>query len=291
MLGIGDDAAILNPNDIRQMVVSTDTLVADVHFKSSDQAATIGHKSLAVNFSDIAAMGAKPKWVLLNLTLPEINKKWCNGFIKGFSQLITKHHAQLIGGDTTQGPLSITVTVLGETDKAITRNTAKVDDLIVVSGELGSAAFALNNPRSNKECNAQLHSPEPRLDVAEKIKHIATSMIDVSDGLLADLTHICVASQVAAVVELSQIPVNPAIKKDPNWKQYVLAGGDDYQLCFTINMENEVQLPEGCHIIGQILATEEESKIDVAEVMVLENHQPIQTDFSNKQGYQHFNHE
>lgn len=277
-MAIGDDAAILKPDASQQWVVSTDTLVADVHFKSTDSAISIGHKCLAVSFSDMAAMGAKPKWVLMNLTLPDMNKQWNKGFIKGFAQLLTQHQAQLIGGDTTQGPLSITVTVIGEATRAITRNSAQLDDLIVVTGELGSAAFALNNPRKNKSCNAQLKTPEPRLDVSELIKHMATSMIDVSDGLLADLGHICKASDVAAVIELTQIPINPVIKKDPNWMQYVLAGGDDYQLCFTINMADEEQLPEDCHIIGQIIAGQ--------GVVVLNQHQPITTDFS---GFEHFN--
>ncbi len=286
-MAIGDDAAILNPDPNLQMVVSTDTLVADVHFKSSDNPTTIGHKSLAVSLSDIAAMGAKPKWALLNLTLPDLDQKWCNAFIKGFSQLLLKHETQLIGGDTTQGPLSITVTVMGETEQAITRNTAQVNDLIVVSGELGSAAFALHNPRKNKACNAQLRSPEPRLDVAKKVKKLATSMIDISDGLLADLSHICEASKVSAVIELTQIPINTIIKKDPNWMQYVLAGGDDYQLCFTIHIDDESQLPEDCCIIGQIIDTGE----GVGGVMVLNQHQPIQTDSIAYKGYQHFNHD
>lgn len=283
-MAIGDDAAIISPDSQQQLVVTTDTLVAGVHFNSTDQPKTIGHKSLAVSFSDIAAMGATPKWVLLNLTLPELDKKWCQAFTQGFADLLIKHNAQLIGGDTTQGPLSITVTVIGETAQAITRNSAQVNDLIVLSGELGSAAFALHNPNKNKACNTQLHSPEPRLDVANEIKHMATSMIDVSDGLLADLRHICVASQVAAVVELTQIPINAAIKKDPNWVQYVLAGGDDYQLCFTIHSDDEGQLPKGCSIIGQIIQAGDQP----GDVMVLNQHQPIETDFS---GYQHFNHD
>ncbi len=277
-MGIGDDAAIINPQNSQQWVVSTDTLVAGVHFKDSDQAATIGHKSLAVSFSDIAAMGAKPKWVLLNLTLPKMDPKWNQGFIKGFADLLSQHEAQLIGGDTTQGPLSITVTVIGQTDRAITRNSAQVDDLVVISGELGSAAFALQNPRKNKACNTQLKTPTPRLDVSEKVKDMATSMIDVSDGLLADLGHICKASGVAAVVELTQIPINPVLKKDAKWKEYVLAGGDDYQLCFTINMADEEHLPADCHIIGQIISGH--------GVVVLNQHQPISTDFS---GFEHFN--
>lgn len=232
-------------------------------------------------------MGATPKWVLLNLTLPELDKKWCNAFIKGFSNLLTKHEAELVGGDTTQGPLSITVTVMGETTQAITRNSAQVDDLIVVSGELGSAAFALNNPKKSKACNTQLRSPEPRLDTAKQVKQFATSMIDVSDGLLADLAHICVASEVAAVLELTQIPINEVIKKDPKWIQYVLAGGDDYQLCFTIHIDDEDKLPEDCSIIGQIL----DAGDAIGGVMVLNQHQPIQTDSVLFTGYQHFNHD
>jgi len=260
------------------LVVSTDTLVSGTHFKAKDSALSVGHKSLAVSFSDIAAMGATPKWVLLNLTLPKIDKPWIKGFIQGFAKLLSQHKAQLIGGDTTQGPLSITVTVMGETDHAIRRDGAKIDDLIVVTGELGSAAYALKNPKKSKHCNAQLHSPNPRLDLSQQVKHLATSMIDVSDGLLADLGHICTASELAAVIELNQIPVNDMVKKHPDWMSYVLAGGDDYQLCFTINLTDEDKLPDDCHIIGQIIAGK--------GIMVLDHHQPIET---NLKGYQHFN--
>lgn len=277
-MGIGDDAAILHTAQIQQLVVSTDTLVSGTHFKVKDSAQSIGHKSLAVSFSDIAAMGATPKWVLLNLTLPKVDNPWIKSFVKGFASLLTQHKAQLIGGDTTQGPLSITVTVMGETNQAVRRDGAKVDDLIVVTGELGSAAYALKNPKRSKHCNAQLHKPNPRLDLSEKVKHLATSMIDISDGLLADLGHICTASQLAAVIELTQIPVNEMVKKHKNWMTYVLAGGDDYQLCFTINIDDEDKLPEDCHIIGQIMEGE--------GVMVLNHHQPIETNFK---GYQHFN--
>lgn len=283
MLGIGDDAAIIESNPKLMLTVSTDTLVADVHFKSSDSSQTIGHKALAVNLSDMAAMGATPKWVLLNLTLPKLDKKWLNGFINGFAGLLTQHEVQLIGGDTTQGPLNIAVTVIGETDHAVRRDGAQIDDLIVVSGQIGSAAFALNNPRRSKICNRQLKTPEPRLDIAAQVKNMASAMIDVSDGLLADLAHICEASDVGAVVELSQIPIQPIIKKDDNWMQYVLAGGDDYQLCFTIHMDDEDKLPDDCHIIGQIIQPHKEVS---QRVMVLNKHQPIDI---NLEGYQHFN--
>ncbi len=281
-MGIGDDAAIIQPDPQKQLVVSTDTLVAGVHFKASDSADSIGHKALAVNLSDLAAMGATPKWVLLNLTLPEIKKPWINGFIKGFSQLLAKHRVQLIGGDTTQGPLSITVTAIGETSEAICRSGARIGDLVVISGDLGAAAFALQHPKRNKACNLQLKKPEPRLDVSEQVKGFTHAMIDVSDGLLADLSHICAASEVAAVIELAQIPINPIIKSDDNWMQYVLAGGDDYQLCFTINLDDEELLPEGCHIIGQII---EANPNQTGQVVVLHHHQPIETGFS---GFEHF---
>ena len=281
-MGIGDDAAIIQPDPNKQLVVSTDTLVADVHFKATDSAESIGHKALAVNLSDLAAMGATPKWALLNLTLPEIKKPWINGFIKGFSQLLAKHQVQLIGGDTTQGSLSVTVTIMGESSHAIRRSTAQVGDLVVVTGVLGSAAFALQHPKRNKACNLQLKKPEPRLDVSERIQGFTTAMVDVSDGLLADLGHICEASDVAAVVELSQVPINPIIKNDEHWMQYVLAGGDDYQLCFTINVEDEERLPKDCSIIGQII---EANPNQTDRVVVLHHHQPIETDFS---GFEHF---
>lgn len=277
-LGIGDDAAILNPK--QKLVVSTDTLVAGVHFKPTDAASDIGHKALAVNISDLAAMGATPKWALLNLTLPKIDQDWVEGFISGFADLLSIHQMHLVGGDTTQGPLSITVTVMGEAEQTIRRSTAQVDDLIVVSGEIGSAAYALTHPKCKDVLKQQLHRPNPRTDIAQQVKAFATAMLDISDGLLADLNHICQASGVGAVIELSQVPVDATVKKAKHWQQYVLAGGDDYQLCFTIDAKDEEQLPADCHIIGQI--------IEGQGIMVLHNHQPIETNFK---GYQHFDHE
>jgi thiamine-monophosphate kinase len=277
-LGIGDDAAILQPDSSKQWVVSSDTLVADVHFKSTDPATSIGHKSLAVNLSDMAAMGAQPKWVLLNLTLPKIDPSWLADFTTGFASLLEQHQVQLVGGDTTQGPLSITVTVMGEVEQAIRRDTAQNDDLIVVTGEIGTAAYALNHPKCKKAIKHHLHQPKPRIDISQQVKTLATAMIDISDGLLADLNHICESSEVGAVIELSQVPVNDVVKKDKNWQQFVVAGGDDYQLCFTMAAKDEEKLPEDCHIIGQI--------IEGQGIMVLHNHQPIDSNF---EGYQHFN--
>ncbi len=281
-MGIGDDAAVLQPDPQQQLVISTDTLVAEVHFRASDPPATVGHKALAVNFSDMAAMGAKPQWVLLNLTLPTIDVAWLDPFIKGFAQLLVQHNVQLVGGDTTQGPLSIGVTVLGQTPRAITRNGAQVGDCVVVSGELGGAAFALQHPGSDPSCDQQLQQPTPRLDIATQVQGLATAMIDLSDGLLQDLGHLCQASGVVAELELSQIPHPPVIRQDPRWQEFMLSGGDDYQLCFTINPSDQARLPADCQVIGVILA---DGDADQGRVRVMHQQQAIDT---RAGGYQHF---
>jgi thiamine-monophosphate kinase len=253
VLGIDDDAAIINVSENQQLVVSTDTLVYGKHFNDMATAEQIGHKSLAVNLSDLAAMGANPKWVTLNLTLPKIDMSWVEEFIKGFVKLANKYQVNLIGGDTTQGPLSITVTAFGEVEKDLylTRSKAQRGDLIVVTGEIGSAAFALAHPSS--QLASALHTPEPQLEISQQIKSFAHACIDISDGLLADLGHICKQSLVGAKVSLEQIPVNPQVKIDnPQWMNQVLSGGDDYQLCFTISAEDLDKLPAGCSIIGQL---------------------------------------
>jgi thiamine-monophosphate kinase len=280
VLGIGDDAAILKADPKQHCVVSTDTLVSGVHFHADDPPSAVGHKSLAVNFSDLAAMGARPKWVLLNLTLPEIHEGWIKEFVAGFSHLLNQHQAQLVGGDTTRGPLSIGVTVIGECHRPVRRDRATAGQLVAVSGLLGSAAFALHHPDESPACLQQLRYPQPRLDIAPAISEFATAMIDVSDGLLADLGHICQASQVGAVIELSQVPLDPVIKSSADWIQHVLSGGDDYQLCFTLEEADQDRLPVGCQLIGQLT--------EGSGITVLHNHQPIETADT---GYQHFAHE
>lgn len=254
-LGIGDDAAVIDPALIpagHQMVIATDTLVAGRHFLEQDKPEDIGHKALAVNLSDMAAMCARPKWLLMNLTLPDIDQKWLSGFQHGVVELLQKYQVELIGGDTTSGPLSIGFTVLGLSSQPKKRSDARDKDLIVVSGELGSAAFALNNPGECSDCDAQLKRPTPRFDVSEAVKGYARAMIDISDGLLADLGHICEASALGAQLDMEKIPVNKAVKNHANWRDYVLSGGDDYQLCFTIRPEDESLLPPDCTVIGQM---------------------------------------
>lgn len=278
-LGIGDDAAVVNISKGSQLVVSTDTLVEGVHFDNSATPKQIGHKALAVNLSDLAAMGATPKWVTLNLTLPQIDTGWVEEFIAGFLSLAEKYQINLIGGDTTSGPLSITVTVFGEVKKgqALTRTGARRGDLIAVTGEIGSAAFSLKNKYSGLV--DALHTPEPQLEISQQIKSFAHSCIDVSDGLLADLGHICKASALGAKISLEQIPVNSAVKDStPQWSSHVLSGGDDYQLCFTFDAKDLDKLPANCSIIGQMGCGE--------GVKVFANNQEIKV---ASKGFIHFN--
>ncbi len=280
-LGIGDDAAVLDPQLIsagQKIVLATDTLVAGRHFLEQDKPEDIGYKALAVNLSDMAAMAAQPKWLLMNLTLPEIEEQWLTGFKRGVGELLGQYQVELIGGDTTSGPLTIGFTVLGLSSQPKKRCSAKAGDLIVVSGELGSAAFALNNPGQNEDCDTQLKRPIPRFDISESVKDYAHAMIDVSDGLVADLGHICEASCLAAHIDLEKIPVLKAIKHDPQWRDYVLAGGDDYQLCFTLAPKDANKLPADCAVIGHM-------KTGDAGVSVYENGQTLDV---KQSGFDHF---
>ena len=278
-MGIGDDAAVLTTDPNKKLVITTDTLVEGIHFKADDDAMDIGHKALAVNFSDLAAMGVKPQWVTLNLTLPEVQSYWLEEFIKGFAALLHKHDVALVGGDTTQGPCSITITAMGEATQSDIklRDHAAVGDLIAVTGQLGSASYALAHPYMDLNCDKKLHHPEPRLDMVSSLKPIAKAMIDVSDGLLADLGHICIASQVGAQVLTDKLPVAHAVKTQSDWLQHALAGGDDYELCFTLDPKHEAMLPTDCHVIGKITRSK--------RIEVIQNGQPIVLD---RFGFTHF---
>jgi thiamine-monophosphate kinase len=279
VLGIGDDAAIINIGKDKQLVVSTDTLVDGIHFDESTTPKQLGHKVLAVNLSDLAAMGATPKWATLNLTMPKSDKSWLQEFISGFQALASKYQINLVGGDTTSGPLSISVTVFGEVPKgqALTRTDAKRGDLIAITGEIGSAAYALEHKQSLVA--SALHTPNPQLDLSQAIKSFAHSCIDISDGLLADLGHICQASKLGAKISLEQIPVNPMLKESSaDWSKYVLSGGDDYQLCFTFAPEDLPQLPANCTVIGQMGCGD--------CVQVFSNNQEIKVP---QKGFIHFN--
>lgn len=249
-LGVGDDAALLKVAQDHQLVVSTDMSVAGTHFFADAAPYDIGWKSLAVNISDMAAMGANPKWATLSIALPEIDEAWLAAFSHGFFACAETFHVDLIGGDTTRGPLNISVTIMGEvpTGKALKRNGAKVGDDIWVSGTLGDAALALaileqryrinSNDQEDtlEKWRSSLNRPQPRTSLGLALRGIATSCIDISDGLLADLGHVLNSSNLGAEVHLEKLPMSLYQLNhisELEIQKCVLAGGDDYELCFT----------------------------------------------------------
>ncbi|MFN2309525.1 MAG: thiamine-phosphate kinase [Gammaproteobacteria bacterium] len=250
VIGIGDDAAVVEMPAGQQLVVAADTLVAGVHFPVSADAADIGHKALAVNLSDLAAMGARPAWATLALTLPAADAAWLEPFARGLFALADRAGVALVGGDTTRGPLTITLQMLGWVPKgaALRRAGARPGDPIYVSGSLGDAALALRllsgeltaGDEARAQIEARLHRPEPRLALGERLRGVASAAIDISDGLLADLGHLLDASGVGATLWADRLPRSAAFRsvvpgpQMPAWFELPLAGGDDYELCFTV---------------------------------------------------------
>ena len=259
-LGVGDDSALLTPPPQQQLVICADTLVAGRHFPMNTDPHAIGWKAVAVNLSDIAAMGATPHSILLALSLPQIDHDWLKAFSQGLYDCCDQFGVSLIGGDTTQSPhLTLSVTALGWVDigQAIPRSGAKPGDLICVSGTVGDAAFALQH--LGHPLQKRLDYPTPRCQLGAALKRLTNSMIDVSDGLAQDLGHILKASQVGAKLQLENLPISPALhalSDEQKW-QYALAGGDDYELCFTISPQNyekllQKQLDVSISMIGTI---------------------------------------
>lgn len=249
VLGIGDDCAVLNPPAGKQLVATIDTLVAGHHFVADVDPESLGHKSLAVNLSDLAAMGAEPAWAMLALSLPEVNEQWLTSFARGFANLAAEYAVQLVGGDTTRGPLSISIQMQGfvDPDMALRRNGAHPGDLIYVTGELGLAAlelFLLQQGQLDWPRGA-LDKPWPRVKEGMALAGIASAAIDISDGLLADLGHICEASGTGACIHCTGLPLDQKLKRHiqstGDWS-LPLSGGDDYQLCFTVPPRRQPQL-------------------------------------------------
>ena len=259
-LGIGDDCALVSVPPSKQLALSCDTLIEGVHFLQGSLPEDVGYRALAVNLSDLAAMGAEPAWFTLCLTLSDQEQRWVEGFCRGLSQLSSQFPLSLIGGDTTRGDrLSITIQVFGlvESGAALTRAGAREGDDIYVSGRIGEAGLGMLLSQTSAvsppaaECAwavTRFNRPLPRLELGQRISSIASSCIDVSDGLLADLNHILVASGVGAEVDISAVPLAQLLSEDndgsirhlPLAKQSVgqrrlwaLAAGDDYELCFT----------------------------------------------------------
>jgi thiamine-monophosphate kinase len=229
---VGDDCAVLNncQKNPKKLIISTDTFIEGVHFFKDTSPSDIAYKSLAVNLSDVSSMGGTPKYFTLNLTLPNFDENWLQKFSKSLKNLADDFNVNLIGGDTTKGNLSITITIIGECENPLMRNGARVGDSIFVSGELGGAKLALEQIKAGKNPNKlalqKLNKPFPRVELGQKIS--ANSCIDISDGLVSDLSHILKSSGVGANLQSANIPVF----KGSNL-EYALYGGDDYELCWT----------------------------------------------------------
>lgn len=283
MVGIGDDAALVKPPQNHELAITTDTLVSGVHFPESTLPYDIGYKSLAVNLSDLAAMGATPAWVTMALTLPDKNLDWLKAFCDGFFALANQHQVQLIGGDLTRGPLCITIQAIGFTPshQALLRSQAKPGDLIYVTGTLGDAGLALRSAHASPEILARLNRPEPRVTTGIALRSIASSAIDISDGLAADLGHILKASRVGAKINVEQLPLSPAVSALTPEQAIALAltAGDDYELCFTVPAQKRAQLSSiPCTCIGEITAS---SGLEL-------NYNDGSSYHGNISGYQHF---
>lgn len=252
ILGIGDDAAVVTIPANQQLVITTDTLVSGIHFFSNAQPTDIAHKALAVNLSDLAAMAAKPAWATLSLTLPRADETWLTAFRHGFFELADRYQLQLIGGDMSHGPLSITIQTCGFTDpeKAVFRSGAKPGDFIYVTGTLGIAGFILDCINKKKqlsdshwnELKDSLFKPQPRVNEALAMADFISAMIDISDGLAADLGHILQNSHVGARLQLADIPLSNNVLQYSSHEEalaFALNSGDDYELCCTVPSRSE----------------------------------------------------
>ena len=245
VVGIGDDAAILEPTQGHQLILATDTLVASVHFPDEANAFQVATRSLCVNLSDMAAMGATPKWFTLALTLPKqlATTDWLQDFSQGLAEVARQYNVALVGGDTTAGPLTISITVAGElpAGEGLCRGGAQADDSIYVSGTLGDGAASLfqltQNPETISERLLQrFYSPPPQIELGVGLRDYATACIDISDGLVADLSHLCKASGLGAAIKSDLLPIHSELKDNHSeqFLDWALSGGDDYQLCFTV---------------------------------------------------------
>jgi thiamine-monophosphate kinase len=263
VLGVGDDCALIDVSNGMDLAVSTDTMVSGTHFFPDVDPENLGHKALAVNLSDMAAMGAMPYWAMLALTLPSVDHTWLAAFAKGFFDLAEEHGVSLVGGDTTRGPLALTVTIMGEVPAgaSLRRSGAKAGNDIWVSGRIGDAALAVAHRHGRlrlsapeyREAVMRLYEPTPRVGLGQALRGLATSAIDISDGLLADLTHICRLSKVGAKVEIAALPVSEIGAKHMGSEAglaAIAAGGDDYELCFTANPNSRDSIEDLTDMLG-----------------------------------------
>lgn len=296
VLGIGDDAALLQPQAGHWLAVTADTLNAGVHFPPETPPADIGWKTLAVNLSDLAAMGATPAWGTLALSLPQAEAAWIDAFADGFFALADAHDWRLIGGDTTRGPLSLSVTAFGQVShgQALRRDGAKVGDDVWVSGTLGDAAGALRlwkrgvldvgvpaHDRCLEHLRQRLLRPTPRVALGIALRGIATAAVDVSDGLQADLGHITARSGVAAQLDVEALPISSALRAAlaGQARDCALRGGDDYELCFTAPR----------HLRATVLALADRLRLTLGRIGCINAGSHVQVEGDDgPAGYQHF---
>ncbi|OOF53671.1 thiamine-phosphate kinase [Rodentibacter trehalosifermentans] len=309
-LSIGDDCALVSVPENYWLAITTDTMVEHTHFLPSISPQDLAYKALATNLSDLAAMGAKPKWISLALTLPKIDENWLAAFSQSLLQTLKDYNVTLIGGDTTKGGLSVTITAQGLVEKgnALCRHQAKVGELIYVSGTLGDSAAGLQQILAGKraisfeeEFLQQRHlRPTPRLALGQGLIGIANAAIDLSDGLISDLGHILQRSRCAAEIDLSALPLSApllTLHDRTQAEQFALSGGEDYELCFTLPPENQPlletrlkNLDVSCTCIGRIVPAFEgkweKEKCGQFSIRFLRNGEPI--DYSAKLGFDHF---
>ena len=300
-LGVGDDCALLSPPQGKQLAVTVDTLVSGVHFPETTSPDDIAYKSLAVSLSDLAAMGAEPAWATLALTLPDSREEWLQAFSTSFKETLKTYGVQLVGGDTTQGPLSITVQLTGfiDAEKTMRRDAAKPGDKIYVTGYLGDAALGLKllkvldlpDMKIRQTCVDKLNRPVPRVEFAQQAIDYCSCAIDISDGLVADLGHILEASGCGAKIHYNQLPTSKAFRACPvylnalDYKKLLLAGGDDYELCLVTSAENEDALMSLAESMGVLLT--HIGEIDTSAGLSVINASGESVEL-NTSGYEHF---
>jgi thiamine-monophosphate kinase len=298
VLGVGDDCALVGISRGMELAVSVDTMVSGTHFFPDVDPENLGHKALAVNLSDMAAMGAMPYWAMLALTLPKVDHDWLAAFSKGFFDLADEFEVSLIGGDTTRGPLTLTVTIMGEVPigASLRRSGAKAGNDIWVSGRIGDAALAVAHRHGKlvleesdyHEAVMRLYEPTPRVNLGQALRGMATAAIDVSDGLLADLGHICRLSKVGAVVELASIPLSAIgarhVASDAG-RNAIIAGGDDYELCFTAHPNSRESLQDLAKVLDVTLTRIGQVKRGKGVSLHGPDGKPVKVD---GRGYDHF---
>ncbi|MGP4123269.1 MAG: thiamine-phosphate kinase [Sodalis sp. (in: enterobacteria)] len=299
LLGIGDDCALLSIAEKKWIAVSTDTLVSGTHFLLNISPSDLGYKSLAVSLSDLAAMGAEPAWLSLALTLPLVDEDWLAAFSNSLFQQLDYYDMQLIGGDTSRGPLSLTLTIQGliPAGRALTREGARIGDWLYVTGTLGDSAAGLailqnrlqvKHAQDNQYLLDRHLRPEPRILQGQALRSLASAAIDISDGMITDLCHILARSDCGARINLDDIPTSPALLRHVTPDQalrWALGGGEDYELCFTVPEINRGALDIALSHTGTLFTCIGQICPRGEGIQFMRNYQPVEYDWD---GYEHF---